>query len=98
MYKLLVIDDEAGIRFCIQQVFESPQVSVLTVITSYSIHYTKLYELDDITAMVQGGKIQAVSPELRLGLQQMQLRVMLPQDVLDTIDMIVMTVRQQDVV
>ena len=57
----------------------------------------RLTQLDDIAAVVQGRQVEVAAPEPRLALQQVQLRIMLLQHLLDAVDMVVMAVGQQDI-
>jgi hypothetical protein len=54
-------------------------------------------QLDNVTTVMQCRQVQLVTPELRLGFHQMQLRIVFSQDVTNAVDMIMMTVGQQDV-
>ena len=58
---------------------------------------SRLPQLNGVAAVVQRGAIQRVSPEFRLVLQQMNLRVVLRQHRIQRVDVIVVTVRQQDI-
>ena len=57
----------------------------------------RIPQFDDVSSMVQSRLGQLRAPELRLRTEEMQLGVMHSEHVVDTVDVIVMTVGEQDI-
>ena len=57
----------------------------------------RVTQLDDITTVMQCRQIQLVTPELRLGFHQVQLRIMPVKHLTDTVNMVMVTVCQQNI-